>query len=53
MRKAAHADHFKVKGWQPESYFGLDERAIVSTLANHGYEVDEGGISIQKLNDAL
>lgn len=31
----------------------FDESAIVSTLTNNGYEVDECGISIFKLNDAL
>jgi CheY-like chemotaxis protein len=34
-------------------HFGLDEHAIVSTLANRGYDVDECGYSISKLNDAL
>lgn len=34
-------------------HFGVDERAILSSLANGGYEVEECGTSVPNLSDAL
>lgn len=34
-------------------HFGVDERAILSSLANGGYEVEACGTSAPKLSDAL
>ena len=34
-------------------HFGVDERAILSSLANGGYEVEACGTSVPKLSEAL
>jgi hypothetical protein len=34
-------------------HFGVDERAILSSLANGGYDVEECGTSIPKLSETL